>query len=102
MARKSQPVIAATLEAEKALPLPRNARSVLIVALRLSAPLTKREIAIMRRLTIVALVFGLLSACAFAQGTGQSAGKVQGQVFIKDADGGRSVVPGKRITLDGP
>jgi len=56
----------------------------------------------MRRLTIVALVLGLIGVRAFAQGTGQPTGAVQGQVFIKDADGGRSVVPATKITLDGP
>src|SRR5437660_5729299 len=56
----------------------------------------------MRRLTIVALVLGLIGVRAFAQGAGQPTGAVQGQVFIKDADGGRSVVPATKITLDGP
>jgi outer membrane receptor protein involved in Fe transport len=56
----------------------------------------------MRRLTIVMLILGLISAGAFAQGTGQPSGAVQGQVFITDADGGRSVVAATKITLDGP
>jgi hypothetical protein len=56
----------------------------------------------MRRLTIVALVLGLIGVRAFAQGTSQPTGAVQGQVFIKDADGGRSVVPATKIKLDGP
>jgi hypothetical protein len=100
MARKSQAEIAATLQAEKPLPLPRNARSLRRVAtLRASH---KKEIAIMRRLTIVALVLGLIGVRAFAQGTSQPTGAVQGQVFIKDADGGRSVVPATKIRLDGP
>src|SRR5437879_2898528 len=56
----------------------------------------------MRRLTIVALVLGLIGVRTFAQGTGQPTGAVQGQVFINDTDGGRSVVPATKITLDGP
>ena len=56
----------------------------------------------MRRLTIVTLVLGLIGVRAFAQGTGQPTGAVQGQVFIKDSDGERSVVPAMKVTLDGP
>ena len=56
----------------------------------------------MRRLTIVALVLGLIGVRAFAQGTGQPTGAVHGHVFIKDEDGGRSVLPATKITLDGP
>src|ERR1700751_1480265 len=62
----------------------------------------KKEIATMRKLTIVMLILGLTSAGAFAQSTRQPSGAVQGQVFITDADGGRSVVAATKITLDGP
>src|SRR5207245_4376379 len=102
MARKSQMEIAATLQAEKVSPVPRNARSVSLRRVATLRASHKKEIASMRRLTIVALVLGLIGVRAFAQGTGQPTGAVQGQVFIKDADGGRSVVPATKITLDGP
>src|SRR6201998_1422542 len=56
-----------------------------------------------QKIAIMALVLGLIGACAFAQGAGQQAtGAVQGLVFITDADGGRSVLPATKITLDGP
>jgi len=60
------------------------------------------KIAIIRKVTIMALILGLTGACAFAQSTGQPTGTVQGVVFIADADGGRSVVPGTKVALDGP
>ena len=53
----------------------------------------KEEITMMQKVAIMALVLGLIGACAFAQGGGQPNGAVQGLVFIADADGGRSVVP---------
>src|ERR1700746_3307723 len=62
----------------------------------------KEEITMMQKVAIMALVLGLIGACAFAQGGGQPNGAVQGLVFIADADGGRSVVPATKITLDGP
>src|ERR1700746_394237 len=62
----------------------------------------KEEITMMQKVAIMALVLGLIGAGAFAQGTGQPSGAVQGQVFITDADGGRSVVAATKITLDGP
>src|ERR1700719_3060317 len=54
-----------------------------------------------QRAANIALVLGLIGCCAFAQGAGQPTGAVQGLVFITDADGGRSVVPATKITLDG-
>src|SRR6201981_91991 len=62
----------------------------------------KEEITMMQKVAIMALVLGLIGAGAFAQGTGQPSGAVQGQVFITDAEGGRSVVAATKITLDGP
>jgi hypothetical protein len=56
----------------------------------------------MQKVASIALALGLIGACAFAQGAGQPNGAVQGLVFITDADGGRSVVPATKITLDGP
>jgi TonB dependent receptor/Carboxypeptidase regulatory-like domain len=55
----------------------------------------------MQKVAIMALVLRLIGACAFAQGAGQPTGAVQGLVFITDADGGRSVLPATKITLDG-
>jgi hypothetical protein len=55
-----------------------------------------------QKVASIALALGLIGACAFAQGGGQPHGAVQGLVFITDADGGRSVVPVTKITLDGP
>jgi hypothetical protein len=55
-----------------------------------------------QKVASIALALGLIGACAFAQGGGQPNGAVQGLVFITDADGGRSVVPVTKITLDGP
>ena len=45
---------------------------------------------------------GLLGACAFAGDTGPKTGAVQGTVFTTDADGGRSVAPGAKVSLSGP
>jgi len=83
-------------------PLLRNAHSVPFLEVVTFRTSRKKEIALMRRVTIVALVLGGISACAFAQGAGQPTGAVQGLVFIADADGGHSVVPATKITLDGP
>ena len=54
-----------------------------------------------RRLAIMTLALGLLSAIAFAQGTREPVGTIRGLVFTLDPDGGRSVVPGAKISLDG-
>jgi hypothetical protein len=62
----------------------------------------KEEMTMMQKVASIALALGLIGACAFAQGAGQPTGAVQGLVFITDADGGRSVVPATKITLDGP
>src|SRR5579864_2159738 len=102
MARKSQMEIAATIQAQPVLPLPRNAPFCSFRCVPTFRASYKKEIATMRKLTIVMLILGLISAGAFAQGTGQPSGAVQGQVFITDADGGRSVVAATKIILDGP
>lgn len=54
-----------------------------------------------RRLAQIAFAIGLLPISAFGQSTGQATGTVQGMVFTADADGGRSVVPAVKISLDG-
>jgi hypothetical protein len=56
----------------------------------------------MQKVASFALALGLIGACAFAQSTGQPTGAVQGLVFIRDADGGRSVVPATKVSMDGP
>jgi hypothetical protein len=50
--------------------------------------------------TVFAIV--LLTIGALAQSTGPGTGTVQGLVFTADADGGSSVVPGAKMSLDGP
>jgi hypothetical protein len=55
-----------------------------------------------RRLAKIAFAIGLLTIGALGQGTGPATGTVQGVVFTADADGGRSVVPAAKISLDGP
>ncbi len=55
-----------------------------------------------RRLANIAFAIGLLTTRALSQGTGPATGTVQGSVFTTDADGGRSVVPAAKISLDGP
>jgi Carboxypeptidase regulatory-like domain len=45
---------------------------------------------------------GLLGTCAFAGDTDPKTGALQGTVFTTDADGGRSVVPGAKVSLNGP
>ncbi len=55
-----------------------------------------------RRVTMFALALGLWVTCAFAQSTEQPSGTVQGVVFTVDREGGRLVVAGAKISLDGP
>jgi len=50
----------------------------------------------------LALVIGLLDASVLAADTKGETGTVRGVVFTADADGGRSVVPGAKISLIGP
>jgi hypothetical protein len=54
-----------------------------------------------RRLIIIAVLVGLVSANALSQDSEKSSGAIQGVVFTIDPDGGRSVVPGTKISLDG-
>jgi hypothetical protein len=55
-----------------------------------------------RRLAKIAFAIGLLTIGALGQSTGPATGTVQGLAFTADADGGRSVVPAAKISLDGP
>jgi len=55
-----------------------------------------------RRLARIAFAIGLLASDALGQSTSQANGTIQGVVFTADADGGRSVVPAAKISLDGP
>lgn len=48
------------------------------------------------------LAMGLLTIGALGQGADSATGAVQGLAFTADADGGRSVVPAAKISLDGP
>lgn len=50
----------------------------------------------------VALAFGLLMVCALAQSAEQQAGTVQGLAFTSGQEGGRLVVRGAKVSLDGP
>ena len=47
-------------------------------------------------------VISLLGASVFAADTKGETGTLQGVVFTADADGGRSVVPGAKVFLNGP
>lgn len=55
-----------------------------------------------KKISSLVVVIGLVAACAFAGETESKTGTVQGVVFTSDADGGRSVVPGAKVFLDGP
>jgi hypothetical protein len=48
------------------------------------------------------VVISLLAASVFAADTKGETATVQGVVFIADADGGRSVMPGAKVSLNGP
>ena len=54
-----------------------------------------------RRLATIASAWVVLANFALAQSRRPATGTVQGLVFTADADGGRSVLPGTRISLDG-
>jgi hypothetical protein len=54
------------------------------------------------RLAKIAFTVGLFAISAFGQSTVQATGTVKGVVFTADADGGHSVVPAAKISLDGP
>src|SRR5882762_2957458 len=55
-----------------------------------------------KRISSLIIFIGLVAACAFGGETESQTGTVQGVVFTSDADGGRSVVPGTKVSLDGP
>lgn len=54
-----------------------------------------------RRIAITGLFLGLLGAGVLAQTKEPTVGTIQGVVFTIDTDGGRSVVPGTKISIDG-
>jgi hypothetical protein len=54
-----------------------------------------------RRLAQIAFAVALLTTGALGQGTSPTTGTVQALVFTADADGGRSVVPAAKFSLDG-
>jgi outer membrane receptor for ferrienterochelin and colicin len=54
-----------------------------------------------RRLIIIAVLLGLVSANGLSQNSEKTSGAIQGVVFTIDPDGARSVVPGTQISLDG-
>jgi hypothetical protein len=56
----------------------------------------------MTRLLNVALAIGLFATCAFAQSPGSTNGSVRGVVFTLDASAAKAVVPGVKLSLDGP
>jgi len=55
-----------------------------------------------RSTAIIALLLGLLGTGVLAQTKEPTAGAIHGVVFTIDPDGSRSVVPGTKISLDGP
>jgi hypothetical protein len=55
-----------------------------------------------KSLARLVISIGLLGACAFGRDTEPKTGAVQGTVFTTDAEGGRSVVPGAKVSLNGP
>jgi hypothetical protein len=61
----------------------------------------QKETALMLKVTIILFVLGLFGPYVFGQRTERPSGTVQGVVFTADPDGGRSVVPATKITLDG-
>jgi carboxypeptidase family protein/TonB-dependent receptor-like protein len=54
-----------------------------------------------RRLATIGFAWVLLPTFVLGQSPGPASGTVQGVVFTADADGGRSVVPAAKISLDG-
>jgi len=54
-----------------------------------------------RRLATIGFAWVLLPTFVLGQSPGPATGTVQGVVFTADADGGRSVVPAAKISLDG-
>ncbi len=56
----------------------------------------------MQRVSTIALALALLTGCALGQSTPQPSGSIQGVVFTTGQDRARSVVPGTKLSLDGP
>jgi len=54
------------------------------------------------KLVSLVVIFGLVGSWALAQDKQPTTGAVQGIVFTIDQDGGRSIVPGAKVSLDGP
>ena len=54
-----------------------------------------------RSLAKIGFVLGLLAICAVGHSRGSGSGAVQGELFTADADGGRSVFPAEKVSLDG-
>jgi hypothetical protein len=55
-----------------------------------------------KKISSLIVFIGLVATWVFAGETDVKTGAVQGVVFTSDADGGRSVVPGAKVFLDGP
>jgi TonB dependent receptor/Carboxypeptidase regulatory-like domain len=55
-----------------------------------------------QKLTTLVVVIGVLATSVSAQNTRQGTSSVQGVVFTIDSQGGHPVVPGAKISLDGP
>jgi hypothetical protein len=56
----------------------------------------------MTQLLNIALAIGLFATCASAQSSGSTGGAVRGVVFTLDASAAKAVVPGAKLSLDGP
>jgi len=65
-------------------------------------PAAQRRSQMTQRFTRLMVAIGLLGALAVAQNGQPASGRVQGVVITIDSDGGRSVVPGAKVSLDGP
>src|SRR5262249_5458747 len=61
-----------------------------------------KETAMKYRFSSIAVVCVLLTGCALGQSTPQATGSVQGAVFTTEQDNSRLVVPGTKVSLDGP
>jgi outer membrane receptor protein involved in Fe transport len=55
-----------------------------------------------RKLAAIGFACGLLAGIAVGQNPASATGTVRGVLFTADADGGRSVLPDTKISLDGP
>src|SRR5262252_11176749 len=56
----------------------------------------------MQRASLGALTFAILTGLALGQTAPQPGGSIQGVVFTTEQDHARSVVPGTKLSLDGP